>query len=784
MIIAFLFLGQEAQAAFGTVSAPELSCINPDGTVTLVFIPGAPNGDYSATFTPGGPFADLISFGDGGFGEPITLNFNIPSDESSGLSTSVSLDTDTLQADSDFTSTTVNVQVSPGDDLTSETGFGSSSVNVEITNDECFGEVPPTECSAEFSTNGLQPVGASFQDDKNFKKHTAVDGPAIADISGSVNYTISADSPRALVNKRQTLVLARNPGYATMKDLTQVTFVVTSRYSKDVPVKLHLSASDSVTEVMQYTHPQVLKGPFGLPCQDEERVVTLTFKLNKVLKPKPSPPAFKFAAVGAGEVKGIVRKVEDDSAVMTTATSFSIADTSMGTIGILPIGNPKSPNVTAIIRKLKKDAKRLATSLANTTPDFLPLPTEAINTIELNFLSFNPVDVSKINDKNGKTLQISKNLKGIRKMITLASEKIKASGKADIIISVFDSNTFSNIDDGGAAAFAYTGSAEKPGDVFVQTVPLKKRFKFGALRQRTEDAIHEIVHSYGFVGSGATSCPPAIHNVSATFADSCRITKGGNVFSSCGVNNFHIMGPSVPSAKISQCTYENVLDIFQGISTSENALTKRLTSQDASESLLVQAFISNGGNSATIEPIYDSAITADSFLSSATDTTWYFDLKNSGGNSVNKLYFELDFDNFAPEASSLSHVLNKHISLDDNFSEIELVNSNGDVIANKEFIDSIPSVEITSSELITAKGSKKKGLSLNLEWAIVDTSGEDDIFSTVFTGPSADNLTPLGSAFEISESSTTLDALDKDTKFVQVVITNGSRSAESEIVEL
>lgn len=795
LVLAFLifFVINPAEASFNSLSFPtNFSCENPSGTGTLNFFPGAPSGNYSATFTPSGSDSDLVKISSGSFGSAFTIDFNIPSDESSGLSFPIEIDTDSIPS----TGTTVNILVSPGDSLTSETGFGSTSTSIIINYDGCELSPPEeeTDCSAEFTTNGLQPSGGSFQDDNEFKNHTEIVGGLIKDLGEVIEYAVSANDPKELPQDRFSLALARNPNYSSFDDLTTITFTGTSEYTKTAKVKLKISASDAGGEVMSYKHPMVLTGPFEPPC-GEAQAFTLTFDLKKLKKKTPAPPAFKLTAAGGAELKAEVEKVSDKSVIMSTTTDFSVTKTQAGTIGILPVGNPKSPNVLGITRKLKKDAKKFANVLSRNMPDFYPLPSEVVDFIELPFLVYRPTDVSNISNASLLAAQRETNLRTVRRMINLTADDYISSGKADVIISVFDSDTFGQIDDGSAAAFAFVGSVASPGKMFVQTVGVKKKFSKGKINQRAEDAIHEIAHSYGFVGSDDTTCPPDIHNVSSNFSDSCRITRGSKLSSSCKTDTAHIMGPSVPTAMITQCTFENMTDIFKQISTNKSASSsakaliksqaelKTLSSADGINSLLLQFTIQANGNSASLEPIYDSEKAAETFLSSASASTWYIDLK-SGGSSLERLYFEFSPSSYAPDKELSTLVLEKYIPIDQAFTQIALVNNGGTVLLDESFVDAVPTVTLNSADYVSLKSTKKNGTNVSLEWTILDTSGNDTL-STVLVGETEDDLVVHGDAFEIEGNTATITGIDKKKiKYAQVIVTNGSRSAKSEVLEI
>jgi len=770
-------------ASFNSVTGLTLDCSSSSGNAVLNFRPGAPDGDYSFDVDMTGDFSEYIKLGSGSFGSSAHFDFNIPSDEG-GYNIPITLDAATIMALEGFGGGSVGISISPGDSLTETTGFGSASGTITIGTDGCVAEPVETECDAEFTTNGLQPVGAALQDDNHFKNHTKLTSNSIVGFGESVIYSVSAEDAKELPRDRETLVLARNPNYTDTSDLTEITFTGTTKYSKMKSVKLDITVSDPSGEVLSYKHPQVLKGPFGLPCGEEQNF-TVTFTLDKVLKRRPTPSTFQLKFLGAGDIQGDVKIVGEDSAIMSTTTNFEITETEMGTMGILPVGNPASPNVFAIKRKITRDAKMIANSLSKQLADYFPLPTADVDFQMLDFLTIRPTDVSGITNGTQLKAAINTNLQKTRKQISLASDKLQAQGDIEVVVSVFDTDTYSRIDDGSAAAFAYVGSPTAPGDVFIRGESIKKKLQFSTITTRVEDAVHEIAHSYGFVGEGKTTCPPVIHNVNSTFADNCRITRYGRVSSSCKLNQNHIMGPTVPSRVLmTQCSFDHLTDTFAEIATNNNVnqLTRASFITGSTESLLIHLDISTNGSQASFDKIYDSENSADEFLGAATDTSWYLDLKTSSNTSLEKLYFEFDADLQVPELEDQdSFIQSFNVPLLDGLAKISLVDVNGVILTTKTLSDFVPTVTILDTEF--SRGSKKKGASLTLNWEVDDTSG-DDIYSTVLVGSSEDLLLPHGDAFEITDTSATLEGLDNSIKFVQVISTNGSRSGSSEIIEL
>ncbi|MDA0772899.1 MAG: hypothetical protein O3C63_08150 [Cyanobacteria bacterium] len=169
------------------------------------------------------------------------------------------------------------------------------------------------------------------------------------------------------------------------------------------------------------------------------------------------------------------------------------------------------------------------------------------------------------------------------------------------------------------------------------------------------------------------------------------------------------------------------------------------------------------------------------FLSAATSTTWHLNLKNSGGSSIGKLHFEFDPSEAIPEATLESFVLAKYIDLVEGLASIDLVDADGTVLASKTLVDEIPSVEIISADL----SNSRQGASIDLAWSIIDNSGAETL-TTVLIGSDPDEMVVYGDGFELEGSSVTLTGIPNKPKIkhVQVIVTNGSRSAKSEIFDL
>lgn len=140
MLLASMVFMTPARAAFGdiTFSIVQLSCLTLSTVATLNFIAGAPTGDYSATLKADVDDPSSITVdGDALTSDGTTKSFNIPSDESGGLDFNVGYDLTTLQEMGTFDDMTVPFTITPGNDLTSQTGFGSATGSLVITDEGC-----------------------------------------------------------------------------------------------------------------------------------------------------------------------------------------------------------------------------------------------------------------------------------------------------------------------------------------------------------------------------------------------------------------------------------------------------------------------------------------------------------------------------------------------------------------------------------------------------------------------------------------------------------------------
>lgn len=81
--------------------------------------------------------------------------------------------------------------------------------------------------------------------------------------------------------------------------------------------------------------------------------------------------------------------------------------------------------------------------------------------------------------------------------------------------------------------------------------------------------------------------------------------------------------------------------------------------------------------------------------------------------------------------------------------------------------------------------NSKKGASIDLAWSIVDNSGEETL-TTVLIGSDPDEMVVYGDGFELEGSSVSLTGIPNKPKikYVQVIVTNGSRSTKSDIFDL
>lgn len=659
---------------------------------------------------------------------------------------------------------------------------------------EVPGEPVPeeVECAGSYGSLGLQPVAGVLQDDKRFKKHSAVDLPNEKEIGdGPISYSLSLDDPKDLIANRKTLLLARAPSYTKIKDFTEVLFAGESNYSKMVETEITFTAEDSTGVIMEYKSPIKVKGPFGEPCIGEPEPFALVYKIPKAIAKNPQPPAFE-PSTGAALIDAVVRKVEDDSFLMSTETNFEVSTTTIGKIILVPVTEKITGGKTEKIKKRnakdqkkheathKKNIKTLADSLSKIVPDHFPLASRAINAEAINLtvaLPFEPV----VGDKNGKALARSKNFFKTRRVGDII-RKHKASSKADIVISVIDSQAYRKVTEPGSVAFALTGGGiNKPSFVTVQTTRRKRKLRNSIAKVRAEDTIHEIAHSYGFVGEGDTTCPPAIHNNGKQlFADGCRITTNTALNNSCLLDQAHIMGPAVffgTKVRMTQCTFEDMTDRLQEIADTIQFPDNDpifLVRNSNNEAISVGVAVLNNGSEGVFTDIYDTEEDPDSFETNAFENAWYFDLKDSSNNSLKKLYFSYDKAlNVLDDSDPSSTIVQKNIGLDEIFSKLELRDDNDNLIASKDFMDTIPEIEITKASV--------NGSNLDLEWQITDSSGED-LKSTVLIGDSDDAFLPYGPAFETNGTSLSIELSEllESQDRVKVLVTNGSRSSESE----
>lgn len=141
-----------AKADFGFFEPNELrlSCDEPFGSTTLIFIPGAPNGNYNANVSAAGFGSEFVIINDGTAGFPAVFPFNIPDVEQNGILIPISLDTEQLEGNS-FFDINLDILASPNDEETIEAGFGLARGQLIITDDGCLGsrsppdEEPPSE---------------------------------------------------------------------------------------------------------------------------------------------------------------------------------------------------------------------------------------------------------------------------------------------------------------------------------------------------------------------------------------------------------------------------------------------------------------------------------------------------------------------------------------------------------------------------------------------------------------------------------------------------------------
>ena len=127
-----------AHAAFDKITfGGAINCNNPSRTGTLKFIPGAPNGTYSALIQADTTSEDLYVDDEPLSPDGYTKSFKIPKDESTGLKFTARYSLEALQAMGSFEEFTVPFTINPGDETTSLTGFGSASGTLTINDTGC-----------------------------------------------------------------------------------------------------------------------------------------------------------------------------------------------------------------------------------------------------------------------------------------------------------------------------------------------------------------------------------------------------------------------------------------------------------------------------------------------------------------------------------------------------------------------------------------------------------------------------------------------------------------------
>lgn len=142
-----IFLSNSTEAAFKEINFNvSLSCTDDTVQGELEFIPGAPNGNYKATFNVSEAYQQYVSIdGNSLLNGGYTKNFKIPQNES-GLKFQVGLDQNYLVGlGANFDSFGIDFTVEPGDDTTSETGFGFATGTLTINNAGCNNEEPVNE---------------------------------------------------------------------------------------------------------------------------------------------------------------------------------------------------------------------------------------------------------------------------------------------------------------------------------------------------------------------------------------------------------------------------------------------------------------------------------------------------------------------------------------------------------------------------------------------------------------------------------------------------------------
>lgn len=182
------FIVPAAEARFKKFKmSRKISCKNNTAKGTLEFEPGAPNGTYSAKVIADTDSTDITVEGATPTAEGTTKIFKIPGDESKGLDFEFAYDLDALMAMGTFEDVVVPLTISPGDELSSVTGFGTVTSQLVISDEGCSGDEEPVE-ETEQLEDGLQEVEQPAFESINVNDLISTD----QDLVVNVTYKVSA----------------------------------------------------------------------------------------------------------------------------------------------------------------------------------------------------------------------------------------------------------------------------------------------------------------------------------------------------------------------------------------------------------------------------------------------------------------------------------------------------------------------------------------------------------------------------------------------------------------
>lgn len=657
------------------------------------------------------------------------------------------------------------------------------------------------KCPGTFTSNGLQPVAGPFQDDDSFRKHTRIKDPKVVNFGETLLLAVDQDKPKDIVNNRLTLAMPRNPDYKKLKDLTKLNFSGKTTFTKNVPLTLVITAEDSSGQKLNYTHKKTVMAPFGGPC-GPEKDFNISFNLKDLLKKKPDPKPFRFTNAGDASITAIVNR-KKGLACMAAKTEFNVADTSIGEIMIIPVikfepDPDKAKDFRKTVERKHKQSFMIAKAISERLPDYYPLPNQALaSSLGLDFYVLFPKHQELDSDAKTADKQRDENRSILSQALGVTMKFNEDLKNSAITIALSDKETLPLLL-GGAEAYAQVGSIAKPGLVVIQDIGERKKdpdlIDTTALdiRSRFEDAAHEITHALGF-DSTASECDPPVHTTPTSkvvepTADGCQVTVKSKVKNTCFLNKPPLLGTGI-NTRITQCVYDLLIDKLKAIAGFKKKSKRPLISFDTQESLLIK-FLINLEDETSIEllPAYDIATNPDSFFEEGEDPShWHLDLRDSNNDSLQKLFFAFNPNNPTSDfvEKPISQVFRDFtIPNLSGLASVAIIDADGNELAALSLAAQKPSLLITSVEpVLTSKQQvKREGKRISVSWEANDPA-DLDLKYTVLLGSSADSLVIHGGAFEISDTSVELAGLTDDIKFIQVLATNGSRSAESDVLE-